>query len=76
MSWWGTHPKISKEAARKLLPKSATKAWVYWARVHPNDVGPFRTPGNEDYKTIEIWRGYRGYKSYLDYLRKNYKKET
>lgn len=29
MSWWGTHPKMSREAARALLPPGACRLCVY-----------------------------------------------
>lgn len=36
MSWNGAHPKISKAAARALLPAKACRVCVYFARVYPD----------------------------------------
>jgi hypothetical protein len=33
VSWLGTHPKLSREEARGLLPPGACKLCVYWRRV-------------------------------------------
>jgi len=35
MSWYGTHPKVSKERARQALPPGACKRTVYLARRLP-----------------------------------------
>ncbi len=38
MSWFGTHPAISKEEARQMLPPGACKRCVYYARCFPEEV--------------------------------------
>jgi hypothetical protein len=35
MSWYGLHPKVSKERARQALPPGACKRTVYLARCLP-----------------------------------------
>lgn len=34
MSWYGSHPSITKQKAKALLPKRACKLCVYWTRVY------------------------------------------
>lgn len=32
MSWWGTHPVLSREQAKANLPPGACKRCIYWER--------------------------------------------
>jgi len=33
MSWYGTHPKLTKAEVKQMLPPGACKRCVYWFRV-------------------------------------------
>lgn len=38
MSWYGKHPIVSKEEAKKLLPAGACKRCIYWIRCFPKRI--------------------------------------
>jgi hypothetical protein len=78
MSWYGSHPLITKEEARKKLPLRACKRCVSYYRVFPNkDKGSCTRCGNPRRATIK-GRIYEKFYNALRYeiFKKKQKKNT